>query len=159
MIPRITRIRLSLVLAVTLAACGGGGETTEDGDVVVDPVEGAAESVADDAAAAVDATTEAAAEATDEVVEAASEAGEVVTDAAAEAGDAVTDAASEGWVAMQENWEGSAGLVKDRWADLTEEEILVTGGDREQLVGLVQERYGLERDVAEAEVEEWAGSL
>lgn len=160
MVPRITKVRLSLVLAVMLAACGGGGET----------VDGAADAVVDEAATAVDATSEAAAGAADDVADAASEAGDAVVDAAdgatdavadaaSDASDAVTDAAGDGWVAMQENWEGSAGLVKDRWAELTEAEILETGGDREQLVDLVQERYELERGAAEAEVEDWAASL
>ena len=70
-----------------------------------------------------------------------------------------SDELGEGWNEMQANWDSSAGMVKDRWAELTEEEILATNGDREQLVSLVQEKYGIEREQAEQEVNDWASSL
>ena len=141
MIRTFTVASVSLAVAVTLGACGGGGTATEDGSAAVDAAADQTEVIVEDAAAGAEA-------ATDEAV-----------DAANDATAAVADAASDGWTAMQGDWESSAGIVKDRWADLTEEEILGTGGDREQLVVLVQERYGIERDQAEAEVDEWAGTL
>ena len=64
-----------------------------------------------------------------------------------------------GWTDLQANWQDSIGSIKDRWADLTEEELLNVNGDREALVSLVQEKYGLARDAAENEVNDWASTL
>ncbi len=98
---------------------------------------------------------------------AATDAAAVVGDAVADSGDAleqVTDVATDavgggGWQDMQANWQDSIGSIKDRWAELTEEELLAVNGDRDQLVTLVQDVYGLDQSAAEAEVADWASSL
>ena len=131
----------ALTLALALGACGG--ENTEDPAATTDEVAEAADP------AAAEAEAEAAVEETTDT--AATEASEAVADS--------DDALDNGWEAMQENWDSSAGMVKDRWAELTEEEILATDGDREQLVSLVQETYGIEREQAEQEVSDWAATL
>lgn len=137
----------SLTFALALGACGGGGT---DGEVV-DPA-----ATVEETAATAESNAEAAVEATET---AASEAVDATGDAVDDAAGAVAEAAGDGWEAMQGDWDNSAGLVKDRWSELTEEEILATGGDREQLVLLVQERYNKDREAAEQEVNDWAGSL
>ena len=82
------------------------------------------------------------------------------TAAADSAADTVMEAAdSAGWTDLQGNWQDSIGSIKDRWADLSEEELLGVNGDREALVTLVQEKYGLDRDTAESEVNDWASTL
>ena len=143
MAARHTTTFTALTLALLLGACGG--ENTEEPDSTLD--EPAAEP-ADPAAEAVDAAESAVEDTTDTV---AAETSETVADSA--------DAIDGGWDAMQEDWDSSAGMVKDRWAELTEEEILATGGDREQLVALVQDTYGIEREQAEQEVNDWVGAL
>lgn len=136
MIRKILPLTASLTLALALGACGGGTDTDTGDGTVVDP------------AAPVEPVESAAGEALESTEEA--------TEGAVAA---VEEAASDGWMAMQGDWENSAGLVKDRWAELTEEEILGTGGDRDQLVVLVQEKYGIEREQAEQEVNDWASTL
>lgn len=148
MIRTFTVASVSLAVAVTLGACGGGGTATEDGSAAVDAAADQTEVIAEDAAAGAEAAADAV-----------TDAGAEVVDEASDATAAVADAAGDGWTTLQGDWASSAGIVKDRWADLTEEEILGTDGDREQLVVLVQDRYGIERDQAEAEVDEWAGTL
>jgi len=128
---------VSLSVALALGACGGGEPEVEAVDPTA-PTE-AAESVSEESAVAPEEDLTVEEEPTPTV--------------------AVAEEAADGWTAMQENWESSAGLVKDRWAELTEEEILGTDGDREQLVVLVQERYGIEREQAEQEVNDWAEAL
>ena len=145
MIRKLVPVTASLTLVLALGACGG--DTPDAGDPV------AAEPVAVESAdvAVPEAADAAAAEALD--------AGESAVVAVEETAEGVAGEIGEGWTAMQGDWQNSAGLVKDRWADLTEEEILGTAGDRDQLVGLVQERYGIEREQAEREVNDWAATL
>lgn len=70
----------------------------------------------------------------------------------------VTEATGEGWNQLQGNWQDSIAGIKDQWSELTEEELLQVNGDRDQLVTLVQSKYGLDRDTAESEVDEWAST-
>ena len=145
MIRKLVPVTASLTLALALGACGGDAPDAGDG-VVVDP-------------AAIEPTEVTTPEAVDAAAAEAVEAGESAVVAVEEVADGAMTEIDEGWTAMQGDWQSSAGLVKDRWADLTEEEILGTGGDRDQLVVLVQEKYGIERDQAEQEVNDWAAAL
>ena len=45
--------------------------------------------------------------------------------------------------------------VKERWGKLTDNDIDVIDGRSEQLVGTIQERYGIARDAAQKQVDEW----
>lgn len=47
------------------------------------------------------------------------------------------------------------GTVKQKWADLTDDDLLHIEGSRDKLVGKVQERYGHSKDDAEREVDAW----
>jgi uncharacterized protein YjbJ (UPF0337 family) len=55
-------------------------------------------------------------------------------------------------------WKQLKGAVKERWGDLTDDELDVIEGQRDQLVGKIQERYGYTRDQAEREVEDFFNS-
>jgi len=57
------------------------------------------------------------------------------------------------------NWKQIKGKVRSKWGKLTDDEIDVIGGKREELVGKIQERYGLEKDKAEEEVNKFESSL
>jgi len=137
MILKLAPITVSLSLALALGACGGGEPDSAD-PTVADPVD--AEPLAVETS-----------EPTEAIEPVATATEDVAADVMAEV--------DEGWTAMQGDWQNSAGLVKDRWADLTEEDILGTGGDRDRLVVLVQEKYGIEREQAEQEVNDWASAL
>jgi uncharacterized protein YjbJ (UPF0337 family) len=52
-------------------------------------------------------------------------------------------------------WRQIKGDVKSRWAKLTDDDLERAEGNFEYLVGLVQERYGMVRDVAERQVREF----
>jgi uncharacterized protein YjbJ (UPF0337 family) len=45
--------------------------------------------------------------------------------------------------------------VKAGWGKLTDDDITYVDGKREQLVGRIQERYGIARDEAEKQVRDW----
>jgi uncharacterized protein YjbJ (UPF0337 family) len=53
------------------------------------------------------------------------------------------------------NWKQFKGTVKEKWGKLTDDDMTVIEGKRDQLVGKIQERYGYQKDQAEKEVGEW----
>ncbi len=50
------------------------------------------------------------------------------------------------------------GDVKAKWGELTDDEITKMEGNRDKLVGTVQEKYGMARAEAEEEVKSWEKS-
>jgi uncharacterized protein YjbJ (UPF0337 family) len=56
---------------------------------------------------------------------------------------------------LQGKWKQMKGSVKERWGKLTDDDINVINGQSEQLVGKIQERYGIARDAAQKQVDEW----
>jgi uncharacterized protein YjbJ (UPF0337 family) len=53
------------------------------------------------------------------------------------------------------NWKQLKGKVRERWGQLTDDDLDVIEGRLDQLVGRVQEKYGMARDAAEREVNNW----
>lgn len=51
-------------------------------------------------------------------------------------------------------WKQIRGQVKETWGDLTDDELDQIAGRYDQLVGLLQEKYGYRRQEAEAEVDD-----
>ncbi len=60
------------------------------------------------------------------------------------------------WDQIQGNWKQFTGNVREKWGDLTDDEVQSAAGDRERLEGLIQERYGKTKEEARREVDEWA---
>jgi uncharacterized protein YjbJ (UPF0337 family) len=56
---------------------------------------------------------------------------------------------------IEGNWKELKGKVKERWGLLTNDDLDVIDGRRDQLVGRIQQAYGRGRDEARAEVLEW----
>lgn len=56
---------------------------------------------------------------------------------------------------VQGNWKQFKGKAQERWGELTNDELDRAEGRREQLVGLVQARYGKARAEAERDVDDW----
>lgn len=63
------------------------------------------------------------------------------------------------WNRIEGNWKQFKGSVKATWGDLTDDEITEAEGNREKLVGKIQERYGIARDEAERQVNTFASTL
>jgi uncharacterized protein YjbJ (UPF0337 family) len=59
------------------------------------------------------------------------------------------------WDIAEGNWKQFKGKVKEQWADLTDDDLTKIEGRRDQLVGRVQERYGVAKDEAEKQVTAW----
>jgi len=63
------------------------------------------------------------------------------------------------WDRIEGNWKQFSGKIKEKWGQLTDDELTRINGDRQQLEGLIQERYGYARDKAREEVDRWSQSL
>jgi uncharacterized protein YjbJ (UPF0337 family) len=63
------------------------------------------------------------------------------------------------WDRIEGNWKQFAGKVKEKWGDLTDDEIAQTNGKREQLEGLVQKKYGYAKDKTREEIDTWSRDL
>ena len=59
------------------------------------------------------------------------------------------------WDRVEGNWKQLKGKAKQKWGQLTDDQLDVIAGNRDQLVGKVQESYGIAKDEAEKQVEEW----
>ena len=59
------------------------------------------------------------------------------------------------WDRIEGNWKQVTGRVKAQWGKLTDDELDVVAGKRDQLSGIIQERYGVARDEAEAQMNAW----
>jgi uncharacterized protein YjbJ (UPF0337 family) len=59
------------------------------------------------------------------------------------------------WDRIQGNWKQMKGELKTQWGKLTDDEFDVIAGQRDKLVGKIQERYGCTRDEAENQVKRW----
>jgi uncharacterized protein YjbJ (UPF0337 family) len=59
------------------------------------------------------------------------------------------------WDRIQGNWKQAIGKAKEQWGKLTDDDLDVVAGRRDQLAGKIQERYGVAKDEAERQLAEW----
>jgi uncharacterized protein YjbJ (UPF0337 family) len=59
------------------------------------------------------------------------------------------------WDRIEGNWKQFTGKVQQQWAKLTDDDLQMVQGKREELVGRIQERYGYAKDQASREVDDW----
>ncbi len=53
------------------------------------------------------------------------------------------------------SWEQVKGSVQEVWGKLTHDDLAIVEGDRKQLAGKIQERYGIAKDEAEKQIHDW----
>ena len=63
------------------------------------------------------------------------------------------------WDRIEGNWKQFSGKVKEKWGQLTDDDLTRINGNREQLEGVLQERYGYAKDQAKAEIDRWSNTL
>ena len=59
------------------------------------------------------------------------------------------------WDRIQGNWKQVIGKAKAQWGKLTDDDLDVVAGRREQLAGKIQERYGIAKDDVERQIADW----
>ncbi len=56
------------------------------------------------------------------------------------------------WENMEGKWKQFSADIKDKWAELTDDDIDASEADRQRLVGKLQELYGMSEEEAEREI-------
>jgi uncharacterized protein YjbJ (UPF0337 family) len=59
------------------------------------------------------------------------------------------------WNRVQGSWKQLEGKVKAKWGKLTADDLTAINGRREELEGKIQQRYGIAKDQARKEIDEW----
>jgi uncharacterized protein YjbJ (UPF0337 family) len=62
-------------------------------------------------------------------------------------------AINEPWI--KGKWNELKGKVQEQWGDLTDDDLDRAEGKRDQLIGAIQQRYGIAKEKAEKQVESW----
>ncbi|KPQ05900.1 MAG: hypothetical protein HLUCCA12_13015 [Rhodobacteraceae bacterium HLUCCA12] len=63
------------------------------------------------------------------------------------------------WDQLKGKWKQASGSAKAQWGKLTDDELTQIEGNRDKLVGKIQEKYGLAKEEAEKQVDDWAKSV
>ena len=59
------------------------------------------------------------------------------------------------WDRIAGNWKLFKGKARKQWGKLTRNDIAAANGRREELVGRIQARYGIDKAQADAQVDAW----
>ena len=57
---------------------------------------------------------------------------------------------------LEGKWKQYKGQVREKWGNLTDDDLQVISGKRDKLIGRIQERYGIAKEEAERQVEEFS---
>lgn len=60
---------------------------------------------------------------------------------------------------LEGKWKQAMGQLREKWGKLTEDDLEMIAGQRDQLVGRLQERYGIAKEEAEKRANEFMDSL
>ncbi len=63
------------------------------------------------------------------------------------------------WDQIKGDWKQVTGKVKEKWGKLTDDDLTTIEGKRDQLAGLIQQRYGYAKEQAEKELDEFTRAL
>jgi len=63
------------------------------------------------------------------------------------------------WDQIAGRWKQIKGEVRKQWGKLTDDDLEQIKGEREKLMGKLQERYGIAKEEANRQIDEWANKL
>lgn len=63
------------------------------------------------------------------------------------------------WDQMEGKWKQASGKVKENWGKLTDSDLEIIRGRRDQLIGKIQERYGVMKEEAQKQADEFTRTL
>jgi uncharacterized protein YjbJ (UPF0337 family) len=59
------------------------------------------------------------------------------------------------WDTIEGNWKEAKGKIREQWGKLTDDDLDVVAGKRDQLVGVLQQKYGKTKDEVEQELSDY----
>ena len=59
------------------------------------------------------------------------------------------------WTQVEGKWDQLKGAAQKQWGKLTDDDLDLINGKREQLAGKIQESYGIGKDEAERQLKDW----
>lgn len=63
------------------------------------------------------------------------------------------------WDQLEGKLKQSTGKIREKWGKFTEDDLHVIAGNRDQLIGKIQERYGLAKEAAQKQADEFLKGL
>jgi uncharacterized protein YjbJ (UPF0337 family) len=63
------------------------------------------------------------------------------------------------WDRIEGNWKQIQGKVRQQWGKLTDDDLDVIDGRRQELSGRIQKAYGVSKEEAERQIERFSSSL
>jgi len=63
------------------------------------------------------------------------------------------------WDQIEGDWQQFQSNVKEQWGKLTDDQLTVIAGKRDHLAGKIQVMYGISKEDAEDQVEDWQNSI
>lgn len=63
------------------------------------------------------------------------------------------------WDQVEGQWKDLKGTVREKWAKLTDDDVELIAGKKDRFLGKLQERYGIAKDRAESELDEYINGM
>ena len=63
------------------------------------------------------------------------------------------------WDQIEGGWKEMMGTAKAKWGQITDDEGTEIGGRRDEMVRAIQRRYGVAKEAAERDVDDWSRGL
>jgi uncharacterized protein YjbJ (UPF0337 family) len=63
------------------------------------------------------------------------------------------------WDQIKGNWKQLTGRAREKWGDLTDDDLERIAGNRDMLIGKIQEQYGIGKEEAERQVKDFESSV
>jgi uncharacterized protein YjbJ (UPF0337 family) len=63
------------------------------------------------------------------------------------------------WDQIEGKWKQLKGSARQQWGKLTDDDFQTLTGQKDQLVGIIQERYGIAKAEAEKQADAWSHAL
>ena len=63
------------------------------------------------------------------------------------------------WDQIQGKWQQTKGSLRQQWGKLTDNDLEMIAGNRDKLIGVLQERYGIAKEEAQKRADQWVSSM
>jgi uncharacterized protein YjbJ (UPF0337 family) len=63
------------------------------------------------------------------------------------------------WDQIQGKWREAKGSAKERWGKFTDDDLAFIDGSKDKLIGRLQERYGIGKEEAQRQLDEWVSTV